>query len=159
MRDLPRALVFVLAICAAPTVSWAQQLEHRAPAPPSSRTWHTLVRSDTLVWSVDSASVSLSTRALAAWFAVVDTTQEMVARVEAPFRRFETLQEVDCATQHARGLRIRTPDQSGSTYISSVRDSTWRPFVGNPVSEHALRAACRRFLPMLRSSGDAAGAT
>ena len=150
MRISRRALVLVLAASATPALGYAQQPEHRSPAAPNSRSWLALVPSDTLVWYVDSASVSVGTRVLSAWFAVVDTTPAMIARVAAPFRRFETLQELNCATQRARGLRIRTPSQAGSTFISSVRDSTWRPFASGPVPDQAFRAVCRRWLPLVR---------
>jgi len=153
-----RAMMLVFLLAGSATIARAQAAQPREAAAPASAIWLVLQRSDSLIWFVDSASIAIRLRSLSAWFAVVDTTPAMIARVAAPFRRFETLQELDCQSTRVRSLRIRTPDRSGRTFVSSVRDSTWQAFAQSAVPLQVLRATCRRWLPLVRGEGAAAGA-
>jgi hypothetical protein len=77
------------------------------------------------------------------WIALTDVRNERAHAAAAPFLRFETRQQLDCAGQRARSFDIRTPDSTGVTFVSPVRDSSWKAFTSHAMGPEVLASVCR----------------
>jgi hypothetical protein len=115
---------------------------HGDAADPSSASWRDVLLTDSTRWSVDTGSIVRHHARTVVWIAVVDTEGERAQSAAPPFLRFETRQELACDERLVRGLDIRTPDQSGTPYVTPVRDSSWRPFSSHALPEEVLLAVC-----------------
>ena len=62
--------------------------------------------------------------------------------IRAPYRHYETRQEVDCTTGRARGLAMRFVDTTGTVYNQPAPDSAWTTFEANPLTPNAFRPLC-----------------
>ena len=111
---------------------------------PTATSWIAIERSDTLQWFLDSATVLRSPGRIYAWVAAVELDSTEAVPMNDPYHRFETWQELDCRDQLARGLDIRTPDSSGRTYVTPVRDSSWKEFAEHSLPVTVLSAVCTR---------------
>ena len=45
-------------------------------------------------------------------------------------------------TLEARGFDVRTPDSTGATFVTPVRDTIWQPFADHGIGEDLLEAVC-----------------
>lgn len=106
---------------------------------PTSTAWTEVVRNDTLSWYLDSATLVYVGRGTRVWIAVVAPESDSVPSY---LSRFETRQELDCERQVARGLDVRTPDPTGKTFVTAVRDSTWVAFATHSLPADVLHPVC-----------------
>jgi hypothetical protein len=109
--------------------------------PPASG-WVVAREGDSLRISIDTAGLAPHDTAPILWVAVNDVSTPAHRASSSPFLRFETRQQIDCASQRARGLDSRIPDSTGAWRIHPVQDSAWQRFDSARLPSPILRAAC-----------------
>ena len=146
--------VYSLGVLSLGALGACHRVEHSAPGsgapPPSSTGWVVAEENDTLRVSVDTTGWDRGSPRAVLWIAINDVSTPERRTSSSPFFRFETRQEVDCASGRARGFDIRTPDSTGTLAVHPVRDSTWRPFATARLPAAVLLAVCTKLAELRR---------
>ena len=139
-RRIVSAFVLTGLLSACGGQSTASPVLRSSPTHPG---WLVFAESDTLRVEFDTAGLSWYGGRAPVWIGFVSVVDERNGIVAAPFRRFETQQDVNCMMRIARGISIRTPDSTGTLHVYPVRDTSWALFAEHPLGPEVLRALCQ----------------
>ncbi|HKG92466.1 MAG TPA: surface-adhesin E family protein [Gemmatimonadaceae bacterium] len=107
--------------------------------------WVVVVENPSIRMSIDTSRVAAAEGHPRLWLGFdLAEAWPAVEELKAPYRHYESHQELDCAAGRARGLAMRIVDTTGAAYARPAPDSAWTTFAEHPLSEPALRSVCAK---------------
>lgn len=112
-------------------------------AEPADAAWVPVTGNPYISMSLDTSRVGRDEGRRQVWVRF-DLAQSWPAmdEIQAPYRRYEARQDMDCAARRTRGLRMRIVDVTGRVYDRPATDTAWTAFASHPLTETALGPLC-----------------